>query len=50
MQKTKLEEEGAFRRWIIGMDFDDEDNFYRRRLQIRNYLKDLAELTGIITL
>ena len=50
MSKSKLEEEGVFRRWIIGMDFDEEENFYRRRLQIRDYLKDLAELTSIITL
>lgn len=49
LEKTELEEEGTFKNWIIGSEYDEEDNYYRRRLQLREYFKDLAELTGIIT-
>ena len=52
LEKSDLEREpGLFKRWVYNGDavFSEEDEYFRRRLNLRNYLKDLAELVGIST-
>ena len=49
-EKSFLEkEEGLIRRWVHNGDpiFSEEDQFFRRRLALRQYLKDVSELIGV---
>lgn len=50
MEKSFLEkQEGLIRRWVHNGDpiFSEEEQFFRRRLGLRQYLKDLSELIGV---
>jgi len=50
MEKSGLElEEGLIRRWVHNADpiFSEEEQFFRRRLGLRQYLKALSELVGV---
>lgn len=52
LERTDLEQQpGLFKRWVHNGDaiFSEEDEYFRRRLGLRAYLKDLAELVGIPT-
>ena len=52
LERSDLEkEEGLFKRWVYNGDavFSEEDEYFRRRMTLRTYLKDLAELVGIST-
>ena len=52
MEPTELEKQtGLIRRWVYNGDatFSEEDQFIRRRLLMRGYLRDLAELADINT-
>ena len=46
-EKTDGERLDMFKNWI--MEYDQEEHFFRRRLELRTYFKDLAELTGIVS-
>ena len=50
LEKTVLElQPGLFKRWVYNGDaiFSEEDEYFRRRLGLRGYLKDLADLVGL---
>ena len=50
LEKSFLEkEDGLIRRWVHNGDpiFTEEEQFFRRRLGLRQYLKDLSELIGV---
>lgn len=52
LEKSDLEKEpGLIRRWVYNGDaiFTEEEQYFRRRLGLRDYLRDLAELVGIPT-
>lgn len=42
MEETELEKTGKYKQWIL--DYDEEDAYYRRRLTLGTYLRDLKEL------
>lgn len=49
-EKSFLEkEDGLIKRWVHNGDpiFTEEEQFFRRRLGLRQYLKDLSELIGV---
>ncbi len=49
-EKSLLEkEDGLIKRWVHNGDpiFTEEEQFFRRRLGLRQYLKDLSELIGV---
>jgi tRNA isopentenyl-2-thiomethyl-A-37 hydroxylase MiaE len=45
MEETSLERSGKLKEWIP--DFDQREEFYKRRLFGRDYLRDLKELLNI---
>lgn len=50
LEKTEIERQpGLVKRWVYNGDavFSEEEQYFRRRLCLRGYLKDLAELVGI---
>lgn len=50
LDRSDLEKEpGLFKRWVYNGDavFSEEDEYFRRRMNLRTYLKDLAEFVGI---
>jgi hypothetical protein len=47
MEKSKIElEKGTLKRWVHNADpiFSEEDQYFRRRLGLRDYLKSLCEI------
>ena len=44
MRKTELEETNKYQEWCTGVDYNEEEMYYKRRLMLRSYLKDLKEL------
>lgn len=46
MEKTELEKNGKYKEWIH--DYNPEEAYYRRRLTLSTYLRDLKELIGIV--
>ena len=51
LEPSPVEKAGSLKEWVTLGDpmFSLEDQFIRRRLQMRGYLKDLAELIGLNT-
>lgn len=50
LEKTEIERQpGLVKRWVYNGDavFSEEEQYFRRRLCLRGYLKDIAELVGI---
>lgn len=45
MERTELEENGAYKRWIT--NFDEEDTYYKIRMYMKKYLRDLKELVEV---
>ena len=42
MEKTDLEKSGAYKDWVV--DYNKDEDFWRKRLILRDYLRDLKEL------
>jgi hypothetical protein len=52
LEKTEIEStKGLLKKWVYNADavFSEEEQYFRRRVAISGYLKDLAELAGIPT-
>lgn len=47
MADTEMETEKCYDQWVLTSDFDKEEQYYYRRLQLRGYYKDLSNLVGI---
>lgn len=46
-EKSECEMKNDYGKWVQDPRFNEEENYYRRRLNMRGYFKDLAELSGI---
>lgn len=44
LTKTELESNGKYKEWVV--DYKEEFSFFRRRLLLKDYLRDLFELTN----
>ena len=42
MEKTDLEKSDAYKVWVV--DYNEEEDFWKKRLILRDYLRDLKEL------
>lgn len=47
MRETHVEELNLWDKWIFDERFNKQDQYFKRRLRLRGYLKDLAALAGI---
>ena len=49
LEDSECEKTGAYGKWVTDPRYNEEENRYRRRLNLRSYFKDLFELTTTTT-
>lgn len=42
-----MEKNDCYKKWVLTSDFSEEEQYYYKRLQLRGYFKDIAELMKI---